>query len=284
MNASITPSRFHVSRESSASRAFRATLAAAFAVTLAMASMSCMTVSGSSRGNLSDAMNKAHDDNEGSRSVPGGSSRSRDVAPPAHSDRDAPIVGASRSAPEAAEPVQWDGDLFFGARGGISPVSSIARDADGWGDLLVGISGDSMDVGFFAGVRAVKPREGSSLDLSTRDALLFFRAGGEMRILPFGEMGAFAPYFGVGVGGFAMFWQYQNAIYSQGDRIDGDAISGVSLSASAGVYVIRARHVNVALSVTPEVFFFYDASFQGFANDWFAPYGTVSLGAEVFFK
>lgn len=281
MRKKMTPSRFSAKY---APRARKVTLAVAFAVTLAMAGTSCMTASGASRGSLSDAMNKARDDNEGSRSVPSGPPRSNDITPPANSDRDAPVVGRSRPDSEAAEPVQWDGDLFFGARGGINAVSSIPRDADGWGDLLIGLSGNTMDVDFFAGVKVVNPREGSSIELSTRDNLLFFRAGGEMRFLPFGDSDAFAPYFGVGLGGFAMFWEYQNPVYSNGDKIYGDAISGVSLSASAGLYVIRSRHVNVALSVTPEISFFYDTTFQGFTNDYFAPYGTVALGAEVFFK
>jgi hypothetical protein len=266
------------------SHAFRATLAAAFAAILALAGTSCMTSPGAYRGSLSDAMNKARDDNEGSRSVPSKPPKNREVAPPVHSDKEAPVTGRSRPDTEESEPVEWDGDLFFGARGGIVALSSIPRAADGWGDLLVGSSGETMDAVLFAGMKAVMPSDGSSLDLSTRESLLFFRAGGEMRFLPFGESDAFAPYFGAGVSAFAMFWQFQNPVYSLGDRIDGDAISGVTLSASAGLYVIRSEHVNVALSVTPEVSFFYDTTFQGFANDWFAPYGSIAIGTEIFFK
>lgn len=273
-----------VIRPKRASSALRATLAAGFAAILALAGTSCMTSSGAYRGNLSDAMNKARDDNQGSRNVPSTPPKSRDVAPPVNSDRDAPVTGKSKPDSEESEAIPFNGDTFFGVRGGLSPISSIPYGGDGWGDILVGVSGESMDFDVFAGVKALMPADGSSLDLSTRDPLLFFRAGGEMRFVPFSDMEAFAPYFSAGFSAFVMFWQFQNPVYSLGDRIDGDAISGLTLSASAGVYVVRAEHVNVGLFVTPEVSFFNEGTFAGFANNWFAPYGAVSFGAEVFFK
>lgn len=243
----------------------------------ALALVSCASSPDRYRGSLSDAMDKARDDNEGSRSVPDYPIRGDypDDEP------DGPYVEASGTPLFAPGE---EGGLIFGVRGATVHLSSEAWDADFDGDICAGVGGDEAEFLFYAGVHVADPLPGSGADASIDGSVGFLRGGGELRWFPFPERTYFSPHLDVGMAGFTMGWTFKNPLIAGNETIESDNLGGLILSAGAGVYLARFKHFELGFRVVPEVYLYGDTTSEGFLNDFFAPYGIVKLSWEAYFR
>jgi len=255
----------------------------AFIVLLLMLFLLASCVSGGgtgSRGSLSDAMDKARDDYEGDRTVPARAPE----RPPRNEPRD-PAPAPSRGDTGGTAPVVTElQGIWLGFRGGTAfdPTNDMETLFDG--DVELGLDFEGrLDVNLYAGIKGVEAVPGSALDDYTKNSLVFFRAGMEARLLLLPDFPVMCPYLSAGIGGYSMFWTFQNALIdgSTGDLIEGDGVSGLLLSAGAGVYLLNLPSFRAGISVTPEIHLFDDVTLQDFSNDYYDYYGTVKWTGEI---
>ena len=80
------------------------------------------------------------------------------------------------------------------------------------------------------------------------------------------------------------YWEYKNPIYSLGDRISSDSVSGIGLNLGLGFNVIQIDRLTVGADVSWTGFGFSNETNQGFENDTFSTLGftkymlTFSVG------
>lgn len=239
--------------------------------------VSCASSPDRYRGSLSDAMDKARDDNEGSRSVPDypvrGDYPQDEPEGPSVEDSSVPLIAPGE-----------DGGLVFGLRGASVSQSSEAWDASFDGDICAGVGGDEGEFLFYAGVHVADPLPGSGADESIDGSVGFLRAGGELRWFPFPERTYLSPHLDVGMAGFTMGWTFKNPLIAGNETIESDNLGGAILSVGAGVYLARFEHLELGFRVVPEVYLYGDTTSEGFLNDFFAPYGVVKLSWEAYLR
>lgn len=240
------------------------------------------------RGSLSDAMDKSKDRHRGSREVPErrapdddgifGNGRSRGNERPRDNDD-----GRDNAQPVPSDGVSiYDSDVIvWGFRGGSSLALSgdMGRDLDI--DVLVGAKGDPMLLMFYGGLKTIAPKAGSDLDESVDGSLIFLKAGGEIRYFPFPDGGSLSPYVGIGVGAFMMGWEFRNTLLSDGEKIEGDSLKGIVVSAPLGVRALETERFDLLVSLTPEIYVFGDLTEKGFDNDYFKPCAGLRLSGEI---
>lgn len=247
-------------------------------------SVSCVTGSYRDRGSLSDAMDKARDDNEGSSSVPDRPrypERDRDRYPERDRDR---WVEEDRAASASSSPELNLSSFNYGVRGSTSFMASGDQGSDWACDLvlLAGLS-ESMDLDLFLGLKTVTPKTGSDIDLSVDGNLYFFRVGGDVSFYPLPERRFLSPFVTVGLGGFIMAWSFENALYSKSETIKSDSLGGAFLQCGAGLYLYRGERLRLSVGANPEVYFFGTMTTEGFNNDYFSPMGSVNARVELLF-
>lgn len=257
---------------------------------------SCTSSPDRYRGSLSDAMDKARDDNEGSRAVPDYPYPERDdpplLPPPRRGSGKGiavnPPSGDSPGEGEYSEPLvnleTVDGSLCFGFRGAEDLASSDPWEGFFDGDLLLGISTAPGEALLYVGLRGADPLPGTRVAESLDEGVGFLRAGFELRWFPFPERTWASPHLDFGFGGFYMGWTFRNPLIAGGETIEGDNIGGGILSVGAGVSLIRAKHFEAGIRIVPEVYFYDEITSEGFSNDFFDPYGVVKLSWEVLFR
>ncbi len=263
--------------------------ALALSVAFGLLGISCETTSTRNRGSLSDAMEAARDDHEGDRDVP---DERRDDGIFWHRDRDRDR-NRDRYRDDEAETDQGAAvgpsleftDLTFGVRGGpsLADGSDIVTNSDG--DIFVGASvGDRWVLDLYAGFKVAAPEEGSDLDASVRDPIVFLKAGAEGRFSPFPKAAYLSPYLLGGIGGYVMVWSFENPLESGGETIEDDSLGGLLLSAGVGIDLVRAKKFRAGIGLIGDSYLFGAVTSRGFTNDVFGYYNSARLVGEVAFR
>lgn len=265
------------------------------ALLAALTLLSCASSPERSRGSLSDAMDKARDDNEGSRGVPDSPSRdddpwgddSRDSSRDRGHGRNDDSGGGYGDSGSADAPITLgDGTegLCFGVRGAWDLASSEPWAAPLDLDLLLGVSGDEGEVVGYAGLRVVDPAETSAFAASIDDSAGILRAGVEFRWFPLPSLEYLSPHIELGLGGFTMMWTYRNALTAGDETIAGDSLGGLHVSAGAGISLARWSRAEFGVRLVTEAYLFGDTTGEGFVNDFFSPLGVVKIAGEVMLR
>ncbi len=251
----------------------------------------CTSTPTRNRGSLSDAMDKARDDNEGSRTVPNEPRQDPQPEPPIRErprkpDYSQPGNENSSSASDSdtmtVSTEGTDARVWFGLRGGQSIREDREFGSYSDGDIFLDVQmAPSADVVLYAGYKACYVIEGSELDQSVEDGMFFFKAGVEGRYTPLPALPLFSPYVYAGIGGFSMFWAFENTLYSGSEAITSDGINGMILNVGAGLYLINLDRFRVGMNISPEVYLFGPLTNEGFNNDYFGAYGTVKVTLEA---
>lgn len=253
---------------------------------------SCVSTPERSRGSLSGAMDTARDDNGADRSVP---DYNRNPPPnsipdpnerlPERPSADSPggnDKGSSGSVSAlSGEPLR----LWLGLRGANATASD--HEIQTLGDCDIFIRGEvtpKVDITFYAGMKVANPVSDSDLDASAKDGLLFFKAGMEGQYMPFPDWKILSPYVFAGVGGYTMFWSFQNSLTAGGEIITGDSIGGMLLTVGAGIYPVNLDRFRIGVNVIPETYLFGPVTQEGFDNDYFTIFNTLKLSVEMSFR
>jgi len=243
---------------------------------------SCATGPSQRRGSLSEAMDKARDDHEGSRTVP--SKPVRPNPPENHPPRRPPSTPvddpqqADDIKPKRKEPLH----IWYGVRGGNSEIVSGDFGSRSDGDFLLSAHVDpQVKVALYAGYKAAYPRIGTNLHASIKDSLIILKAGLEMRWQPLPNLPIFSPYIGGQLGAFFMAWEFRNALSTPDGDISSDSLSGIHLACGFGAYILNLERFRLGASIYPETMLFAEVTNQGFDNDFFAPLGTIRLAVEL---
>ena len=236
----------------------------------------CMTSSSRSRGSLSDAMDKARDDHEGSREVPDDPDPwwERDDDDDYYPDNDDPYTGSTASDP-------YDGPLElvlrYGDSLGGSPYFSRQRGLE----IALGFEGEGLvDLLVYGGIHSLETDKNHPVYLSIGQSALLLNAGIEGRVYPFREMTFFSPYAGARIGGIYMTWSFENPLTAGGDTIFSDTVGGLSLGVCAGVDLLHTDHLRLGLQLNPEAYFFSGETGEGFENDYFGAQGFLRVTME----
>jgi hypothetical protein len=176
-------------------------------------------------------------------------------------------------------------DLTFGVRGGpaLADGSDILTTSDG--DIFVGASaGDRWFLDLFAGFKVASPEDGSKLDASVRDPIVFLKAGVEGRFSPFPKATFLSPYLLGGIGGYIMVWSFENPLESGGETIEDDSLGGLLLSAGIGIDLVRLKRFRAGIGVIGDSYLFGEVTSRGFTNDVFGYYNSARFVGEVAFR
>ncbi len=241
---------------------------------------SCTTSSPYNRGSLSDAMDKAEDDHEGSRRVP----NDRDEPSRGRDSRDDDRYTQDTTSPQDEAVYYSDpfvGEVYLLFRGGNSWGGAPYFNSLFDGEVLIGGREDSLEVLLFAGIKAVIAKESSEIYDSVDDGVLILRAGIEGRYYPFPDLQFMSPYLLAQAGGIYMYWSFKNPLEAGGDLITSDSVGGMMLGVGAGVNLIDKGGFRAGVSCIPETHFFYSETQQGFQNDVFDLYGNIRWAVDV---
>jgi len=218
--------------------------------------VSCLT-SSHDRGSLSDAMDKSRDDHEGDREVP---DHQRIPGPdfepgwddPYPGDNDPPVYTDPDDLPPETSQTREPPTFWLSIRGG----SEILADNDLAdainADILAGFSGRIFEAYLYAGMKIATPVNGSDLEASVEETVLYLKGGAEFRFRIFPEMTLFSPYITLGFGGFIMLWEFENALTSGSDTIKTDWLEGCQFSVGLGLYPFQTPRFRLGLSAVPE--------------------------------
>lgn len=266
-----------------------------FSTILTFTFTSCSTTPERSRGSLSDAMEKANPEYEGSRRVPDAPREPAYTNPPNKNKPGTPIPAPTPEYPSnsrtdpSSDPTGVENEplgVWLGLRGGNSYKMTSQMDSYFDGDIFLGmVLSNHIEVDFFAGLKAAFAVKGSDLDGSVKDTLTFLKAGGGIVYTPFPKMPVFSPYISTGLGGFIMFWDFETPLYADSQTITNDSLGGVQLYVGAGLYLINLQYFRIGLGVSPETFLFGLVTSEGFDNDYFDYVSNLkySLEAAIFF-
>jgi hypothetical protein len=245
-------------------------------------SVSCSSTPTHYRGSLSDAMDKSRDDYEGDRTVPDAQRAPAYPQPEAYPSYD--YYGSAEATSMPGGP-SGPSEFWIGIRGGNGYYSSRDMEPLADGDVLGGGEvSPNLELNLYAGFRVNRAVAGSSLDASVKDPLLFLKAGIEGRYSPLPNWVTLSPYLSAGMGGFYMGWNFQNPLPSGYDTITSDSIGGLSMSVGAGIYLVRLERFRVAIGIRPELYLFGTVTGEGFDNDYFDYFDTITVTGEMAVK
>lgn len=257
------------------------------------------------RGKLSEAVEKASDDNDGDRKVSTPPSRSSGDVDDAISaigviaslfrrdTNDTPpqrTVRIVHSAQESTMPASPDTTSIFeggwiSITGGVGATPSDAfATASTFGAYLGGSVGERGRIDVFVGFDRLPIDETSALIRSLNDDLVVTRIGIQYRYMVTPPHTALGFYL-VGGGGFSyMGWTYRNAITSGTESIGDDAIDGLELYTGVGVNFLQTSRVQLGLEALPGVTIWSSETKRGFENDVFEDLAFVRLRATASFR
>lgn len=244
----------------------------------------CLSVPTRDRGSLSDAMDKAQNDNPEDRRVPDRPAQPDFPPPPPYQPEIPPYPDyPTEPAPgaDSQTPTTVSGGMLFGVRGSFSgsPGANSTQAFDG--DVLLGVNTKAQQFLLTMGLMGLTPQPGSNWEQSLQGNLTIFRLGGEIRLFPLKDWIAFSPHFDVGGGLFGSFWTFKNPLYAGTDTIYSDSLGGFYLNIGLGLDLVATDHFRLGLRATPEIYLFGATTGEGFTNDYFKPVGTLKLQAEV---
>ena len=244
---------------------------------------SCTTSSNYSRGSLSDAMDKAKEENEDDREVP---SNEKD---------DWPYEQEEREKQEENDD-KWDEDAYIGEIGSFDPLLSIRGGTNFYsdpyfdsfveGEILFGAATEDNLFRFFlfGGAKILHAKPDHPINLSIKKDAVQLNGGVEFRYYPFRKLKVFTPYLLARGGGYLLFWTFQNELTSGGDIITSDSVGGLLLGTGVGIDIIQEKSFFLGAQLVPELYLFGDETSEGFINDYFDSYGTVRVTFEAGFS
>lgn len=236
------------------------------------------------RGSLSDAMDKARDDNQGDRQVP-----DYDIPPESDDPWDDETHDSSSGQPAGeysgtgVSPTLSGGG--FGFRLGFEPQENVQMRAQFEADVLLLMEFDRYwELVFYGGLKPMEAIAGTSLDSSVKGGLFLAKAGGELHLVPFPDLPVGSPYLSAGFGALYMGWQFRNTLISGSETIESDAVNGIILNIGLGVYLVRLPEFSLGVSAMPEIYGFGDKTQEGFTNDYFGGRSALRLGIEAIMR
>jgi|GEM_PF-3183653 len=260
----------------------RVSFIAMAALALASLSVSCSSTPTHYRGSLSDAMDKSRDVYEGDRTVPDEQRAPAFPQPEAYPAYD--YYGSAEAVPMPGGPT-GPSEFWIGIRGGNGYYASRDMEPLADGDVIAGgEAAPNIELDLYAGFRVNRAVADSSLDASVKDPLLFLKAGIEGRYAPFPDWPVLSPYLSAGMGGFYMGWNFSNAVYSGYDTITSDSVGGFLMTVGAGVYLVHLDRFRIGIGVRPELYLFGMVTGEGFDNDYFDYFDTITVTGEIAIK
>lgn len=267
-------------------------------IILAALSTGCFYTSEVDRGSLSDAMDKASDENEGDRKTEEFAIREEEaevvvdapVAPSTVSrDPHKPLPDSLQAQRDAQEIVQhtppsessWLGFMLGSGALASSDLYGLRSGGITFGGYLDRTGYLEISLAF-----ANAPvQQTSKLSHSLRGGINILGIGADLH-------GSFTPphtfigitYFG-GVTLDIMWWSYRNAIqaptYGGYEEIDSDAVSGVDVHAGIAVTFWQLGATRLTFELVPGINFWAFDTFEGFDNDIFSPLPYVAFKTKI---
>ena len=257
------------------------------------------------RGSLSDAVDKANDDNNGDRRVIG-SGRDRSDEEDRSSclssclfsflDGDDDDVAASPASSEGYEPCLSDVMIPPGYAGirvlTSNRFSPNYTNATGIGLLWVNHYKKRRAVEYAIQMEIITTEEKSRL-FGSIDQIFDIEAGVHGRRYSTPDFAFMGLYLKYGCDLNFLFWSYRNPVISeltdeQGDVIEIDTIKtdglfGIDADIGAGWSFVQNKRVKISLELLAGGTLFWFDTFQSFKNDLFHPDGFIKAGIEVLF-
>jgi hypothetical protein len=254
----------------------------------------CATGHRPPRGRLSKAMDKASNQNKGSRVVKTDEHQGHhnSHSPLAFSREDSPERNQNPedngepSLPEGPKPTQFEeehentGMGPFGLSAGVGLLKSddftemISLDAS------IGISEKRSRLEFYLGGAWAGVDHTSELNDSIDNGVSLINVGIDYKRKITAEPKWHSPYFIIGAAYKRMFWQYQNRITTtQGERISSDSLEGVEVYAGLGKNFFQISGNKIGIEVFPSVTCWLPQTTEGFDNDVFDPFFMLNLRA-----
>jgi hypothetical protein len=138
--------------------------------------------------------------------------------------------------------------------------------------------------GFFVGGDLVEWESGSLPDRAVKNAWMFELGLAYRRYLN-PPHAFFSPYLTVSAAVQALYWDYRNPVYVDGDRVDSDSLNGFGGYAGFGVVCKRNSHLNFFAEAGVGGTTFVSETVEGFHNDVISDFGyfTVKAGLSIKF-
>jgi hypothetical protein len=253
----------------------------------------CASSGSAHRGKLSEAMEKASDENNGSRQVQpdGGSSYRRDDDTSASwiarvlSGGDSSVASMQPAVmisetPEKKESLQG----WFSIAAGTGIISEKAFYGLDHVNLRIGTyTSEHARIEMSGGIGWAPVQQSNTLSHSIDGGVLLLNAGFQANWYTTPKYTFLGNYFLAGGSYNYMMWRYRNAIYSGFQRITDDAIDGVELYGGVGFNLVQTSFFQLGGEVTPGIVFWVGDTREGFTNDVFGPFSYVKFKAVVNF-
>jgi hypothetical protein len=137
--------------------------------------------------------------------------------------------------------------------------------------------------GLFVSGDLVEFQSGSLPDRAAKNAWMFELGMAYRRY--FNSPHAFiSPYLAVNAAVQALYWDYRNPVYVDGDQIDSDSLDGFGGYAGLGVAFKRNSHLNFFAEAGVGGTTFVGETVEGFHNDVFSDFGYFSVKAGLCIK
>lgn len=240
----------------------------------------CTTSSTTNRGSLSDAMDKSRDDYEEERDVPD------EEIPQIEEDDNYEEDDEQQGEEDSYTPKQNQTPSSFQIliRGGDSFLGGPYFLGSGNGEVLVGSSFDHWAVFLSAGINVLRVNKNHQVSDSIKENPFALNAALEGRYYIFKDLKVFSPYLLARLGGFIMFWEFQNPLTSGDETISSDSLSGLILGSGVGIDFYRGDSFNLGAVALPEWYIFGDQTSQGFTNDYFNSQGIIRWAVEAGYR
>lgn len=248
---------------------------------------SCGFGSHASRGKLSDAMEKASDDNEGDRTV--------ETDPEEEDDffvEETPLYYATDDSSKSAYSLQIDNSedgtsSFFGISGGSGLISGDFRSINNV-NIRFGFGQARLYGLIYGGAYWAPITAESKTGRSIESPMRMLKVGFEVHFYTTPEWTFIGNRL---IGGFNIGiaqWSYSNDIRTDSDgfteSISGDMITQFELYIGTGINIAQTKYFNIGFYVLPGVLLFDDQTNEGFENDYFDPEAFLRFGINIDFK
>ena len=227
-------------------------------------------------------MDKSRDDYEEEREVPNEEiPQAEEEDDYIEEEQDEPYDEADSYIPAQN---QTSNSLQLLIRGGGSFLGGPYFLSSGNGEVLVGDSFDHWAVYLSAGFNVLQVNENHQVSASIKESPLALNAALEGRYYFFKELDIFSPYLLARLGGFILFWEFENPLTSGDETISSDSLGGLILGSGVGIDFYRGDSFSLGAVVMPEWFLFGDQTSQGFTNDFFSSQGIIRWAVEAGYR
>lgn len=243
---------------------------------------SCITYSTKSRGNLSDAMEKARDDYPDEREVPESEGEGGFFIPWDYDDDEYYDNGDDDYYDDFGEdPVYIPLESYFSYNLGVSIINGPYFSSATNHEILIGDDEDTIGFYFYGAITILEENSNHDVSLSIKNSWIM-DGGVEFRLVPLGRREFLSPYLAARVGGILLSWEFQNSL-NMGD-ITHDTVGGMSLGVGVGLNIINSEFFRMGISCKPRLFLYSGQTVEGFNNEYFGPSGDVLISADIGLK